>query len=155
MIFHILEQTNRYVHQILERPRPTNRHSHYPWQPVWVETWEPFNKQKLWHFLTIMMMVLWISQHKTSNKEELWSTHWFWRRYCTSKIMASKDFKVLKAALHFQSDDENQDRGQGEQPYICKIGMLFEILEQNCLEVYYPGCDLAIDEATAPVSTGH
>ncbi len=117
VVYRIIEQTNGYVHSLMDRPRPAGLHVGYSWPPGWVLTWEPLTEEKLWWFLALN---LWMTQHKTSNETELWSSHWFWRRDGAGHIMPLRLFQILKAALQFQADDENRDRGDGERPYMSK-----------------------------------
>jgi hypothetical protein len=109
-----------------------------------VREWEPFTEQKLWWFLALN---LWMTQHKTLNEPELWSSHWFWRSEGGLHIMPLRllHFQIIKAELHFQAEDENRDRGEGECQYICKILILMEIIKQiavQCRNPYYPESNL-------------
>jgi hypothetical protein len=55
--------------------------------------------------------------------------------------MPLTQFPIIKSELHFQVDNlnENRKRGEVEQLYIRKIGILMEIIKAKCRAVYYPG----------------
>eukprot|EP00961_Rhodomonas_salina_P197184 2661352-Rhodomonas_salina.1 len=102
-------------------------------------------EEDLWLFLATLLFV---AQHKTANEKELWSHHWFYHRPGISRFMPYSRFAMMKAAIHFQSDDEDPSLGGG----IKKIGILMEMVVKQCREVYIPGRDLAFDEITIGVS---
>eukprot|EP00286_Rhodomonas_abbreviata_P015697 CAMPEP_0181340176 /NCGR_PEP_ID=MMETSP1101-20121128/29691_1 /TAXON_ID=46948 /ORGANISM="Rhodomonas abbreviata, Strain Caron Lab Isolate" /LENGTH=61 /DNA_ID=CAMNT_0023451277 /DNA_START=91 /DNA_END=273 /DNA_ORIENTATION=+ len=60
-----------------------------------------------------------------------------------SMFMPYKDFQQIKAAIHFQGDDEPRERGEGERPYIRKICVLMELVAQNCMHAYTMGQNVA------------
>ena len=100
----VIEQTNKYVGELAARERPTNLRKSAHWPPQWVKEWEPFTEEEFWKFLATL---LWVAQHKTSNEKELFSEHWFYRRPAKKKFLKFWWFQILKAAIHFQSDDED------------------------------------------------
>ena len=100
----VIEQTNKYVGELAARERQTNllKSAHWPLQ--WVKEWEPFTEEEFWKFLATL---LWVAQHKTSNEKELFLDHWFYRRPAKKQFLKFRRFQILKAAIHFQSDDED------------------------------------------------
>jgi len=66
--------------------------------------------------------------------------------------MPYKQFQHIKSAIHFQGDDEVQER-EGNRPYICKIGIVMEMIALNCQHSYSMGQNVAIDEITIGMSS--
>jgi len=150
VIHRILEQTNAYVASLKARERPPELRAKLKWPPKWVMEWEELTESALWQWFACLLFV---SQHKTAGEEELWSKHWFWECPGMSRFMPYKDFQRMKSALHFQADDESRERGQGERPFICKIGIMMEMIAANCQKAYSMGQNIAIDEVTLGMSS--
>jgi hypothetical protein len=53
--------------------------------------------------------------------------------------------QAIKATLHFQEEDEDSCSGDPVQQY--KIGILMEIVQHCCMQVYYPAQNLALTES--------
>ena len=119
----IVKQTNIYVTELSMRERPARIAERYPWPPVWTEGWEPMTEEKSWQYLALL---LYIAQHKTGSERELWSKGWFHRRHGIHKIMTYNEFARIKAALHFQADNEPRESEDGKLLFIKKIGILME-----------------------------
>ena len=146
----VIEQTNKYVGELNQRERPTNLRKGAFWPPQWVKEWKPFTEEEFWKFLATL---LWVAQHKTSNEVELFSEHWFYRRPAKRNFLKYRRFQILKAAIHFQSDDEDRNVYYLEQPVLRKIGILMERIRGNCMDTYSPGENLAFDEITIAMSS--
>ena len=149
-VMRILNCTNEYVAELAERERPGNLRMEAKWPLKWVVEWTELTEATLWKWLACL---LFISQHKTGGEEELWSKHWFWERPGMSCFMPYKEFQQIKSAIHMQLDDEPLDRGEGERPYIRKIGIFMELISNNCMHNYIMGKNNAIDEVTVGLSS--
>ena len=72
-----------------------------------------------------------MAQHRTGSEEELWKRDWFYYRPGIHCIMSYCEFKTIKAGLHFQADNQDLDRGPGQDPFLKKISILLEMLQMN------------------------
>ena len=145
MVFRICSSTNLYVTAIRERPRPAGYREKWSWPPAWAVEWKPLTRQKLFEWLALS---IYMACHKTSNERELWSHDWFFHRSGIRRFMTHREHQAIKAAIHFQVDDECRDSGDPQRPYLRKIGIFMELVQHKCMELYYPCQNLAFDEIT-------
>lgn len=145
VVSRIVNCTNNYVAKISSKARPPSLPQRYAWPPKWTAKWKPMTKEQLYIFLVLL---IYIAQHKPGSERELWERNWFHHQVGIHKIMTYTEFAVLKAALHFQDNDENLEREPGEPKYLKKISILMEIIQHVCIENYNPGQNLAFNEIT-------
>jgi len=148
----VVRETNKYVAEIPTKRRPATLAARYPWPPKWVEKFPKFTEAK---FMRWLAFLLWMGLHKTASEEELFSTHWIWRRPAVNAFFSRDEHRHIKAALHCQDDDQMVARGITDvegRPVIRKIGQLMDYIAKKCRELYSPGPDIAHDEISVQCS---
>lgn len=134
--------SNRYVAKIKEMPEPETwkgKSNGGPWPPKWVEEWKPLTVKELdvWMGLNYLMGLT----HKGPIKD-FWSTQWMLRRTTVAKMMSRNRWLAIRRGLHAQDDDE--DLGSGCK--LRKIGLLLDMLWEQCRTVYIINEFASIDE---------
>mmetsp|Transcript_66627 Transcript_66627/g.138888 ORF Transcript_66627/g.138888 Transcript_66627/m.138888 type:complete len:248 (+) Transcript_66627:469-1212(+) len=85
--------------------------------------------------------------HRTGGEEELWSHHWFFSHPGIHRFMSFKDHQAMKAAVHFQDEEESCDNPLNpNRPLPGKIGHLMEIIRERCRSLVHPAMKMAFNE---------
>eukprot|EP00961_Rhodomonas_salina_P169206 2280048-Rhodomonas_salina.1 len=137
-----VRETNKYVREIPNKQRPPSYNQQFPWPPKWVLVFPQFTEAILMLWLAFL---LWIGLHKTTNEDELFSTHWIWERPSVSRFFSRDEHRRIKAALHCQdyAEMERNDVQDCEgRPVLCKIGFLMDHMTKKCSKHYWPGTDI-------------
>ena len=154
MIQRVVDKTNGYVEKLATSPEPPPGYSlrgDMQWPPVWVESWIPMTKERIWRWLAMLM---WMGLQKKASETELWSTDPFLSRPILSQAFFTRtEHRIIKAALHCQDDDEHEGVLDSDgRPLLKKIGVLYEMARKNWNTHYIPRTDIAYDEITLPMS---
>eukprot|EP00961_Rhodomonas_salina_P052638 705750-Rhodomonas_salina.8 len=131
----VVTQTNRYVKRIVMMPRPEQLNPRYAWPPKWAVDWEELTETKLMRWLALL---LYMAHHPVEYDEDLWSDHWFQSHPGAHRFMTLEEHTAMKAAIHFQSEQENRQDPDTPELVPKKIGLLMKMMRDSFKLHYSP-----------------
>ena len=125
----MVNKTNKYAEQELEKKRPLRRSSRF-------HKWVPVNQNEMKLFLGLLLHM---GRVKLPTMEHYWSSSSIYKFPFFSKIMSRNRFHLLLRFWSF-SDNESIEKGR-----LSKVKLLLDHLNDTMREIYVPDKDLSLD----------
>ena len=143
----VCNQTNIYADWWAKRDPPPGVNPD-KWVPSWAKTWKKLIPAEFDIFMTVLFVM---ALSHDGPIRDFWSISWIYSRTVSSSLMSRDRFEQIRSALHAQEDgEEDPGNGQGNHPgtgRLKKIGILLDMFLHASRDAYFPGPNMAIDEA--------